>query len=216
MLSTIPRIAKVLFELGDWDGVVRRDCRTSFGAYGSSTSNPTCCCNMSYQSCGCRMGKPINCIGYNGCQSSCEQGFLAICLRYYVFLAFHTEYILRYRIRSCFTTILGLGVIMYCNSSHFKVMSHVASKMVLHDAIEMSPYQDDKPNPDRPSDPQREAELLQALKDTAQNLEHGLILYGNLNLVGLVPRLTSNGSNNSWRSSSFKLPLAMSFSLDMA
>ena len=27
---------------------------------------------------------------YNGCQSSCEQGLLAMCLRYYVFLVFHT------------------------------------------------------------------------------------------------------------------------------
>ena len=49
-------------------------------------------------------------------------------------------------------------MILYRNSSHFEVMSYVASKMVLHDAIEMSPYQDDKPNPDRPSHPQREAE----------------------------------------------------------
>ena len=87
---------------------------------------------------------------------------------------------------------------------------------MLHDAIEMSPYQGDKPNPDRPSDPQREAELLQALKDTVQSLEHGLISYGNLILVGLVPRLTSSGSNNSWRSSSFKPPPAMSFTVDMA
>jgi hypothetical protein len=57
-------------------------------------------------------------------------------------------------------------------------MAYVASKMVLHDTIETSPDQDDKPNLDRPYDPQREAELL-------INPEHGLILYGNLDPMGM-------------------------------
>lgn len=52
--------------------------------------------------------------------------------------------------------------------------------MVLHDAIETTPFQNAKPNLDIPYDPQNEAKPLQKLKDTIQNLEVGLIRLGNL------------------------------------
>lgn len=76
--------------------------------------------------------------------------------------------------------ILGLGLIMFCSSSHFKVLPNFASKMVLHDTIETSPFQDNKPNHNRPYNSQREVKLLQIVKDTLQNPEPSFVRYGNL------------------------------------
>ena len=69
---------------------------------------------------------------------------------------------------------------MFCSSSHFKVLPYFASKMVLHNAIKTSPFKDNKPNPNTPYNPRREAEPLQALKDTVQNPKPGLIRDNNL------------------------------------
>ena len=81
---------------------------------------------------------------------------------------------------------------LLCSSSHFKILPYYASRMVLHDAFERSPFHDDKPNLNRPYDPQREAKFLLALKDIVQNPEPSLIWYGNLDC--LPHRTTRKGS----------------------
>jgi hypothetical protein len=160
VFPTILCTAKVLFKFSRLGWNSRMDCKTPFRVYGRSTSNPVCGCKTWFTTtANLRLSKA--CLPF-------AWGFTSS-------LPFTPFNVLRFRVRSCFTTILVLRVIMFCSSSHFKVLPYFASKMVLHDTIEMSTFQDDKPNSDTPYDPRRVAKLLQTSKDTLHIPELGLI-----------------------------------------
>ena len=111
--------------LENWDGIAGWDCKMPLRTYGNSTSNSTYGCSVSYRCGGCKTRFTTTA---NLCVSKACLPFAWGTMSSLPFTPFR---VLRFRLWSCFTMVVGVGVILFCSSSHFEVPPYFASEMML-------------------------------------------------------------------------------------